>query len=223
MHFNRWSERALLLAITSACFTAPVLAQSTGASGDYGNGTDYTGEGSQGTGGTYSYPTYTQKPVSIQSSLARLTPRIGISGQNGLPPCRMDSFVRSAGGMADLIYGDEGTDGPPPFYGFTDIHRIEAGIFGDTRQGLTTGHHSELPSAWGADEFLGAEWSQPNSGMPIAPASSYTAGSSAGTTGGGGGGGGGGGSGGGGGGGGDDGSVAVNPVHRRGGPQPTAD
>ncbi len=147
MTFKEIPSRALMLLIASAFIATPALSQSaepsSAATGDYGNGTDFTGEGAQGSGGTYSYPTDTQTAVFVPTYLGRLTPQIGISGSNGLPPCRMDSFVRNAGAMADLIYGDEGTDGPPPYYGFTDIHRIEAGIFGDTRQGLTTGHRSE--------------------------------------------------------------------------------
>jgi len=188
MKLKEISNRALLLLISLVSVTTPVFAQSaadssnradfstaaesttaaessTAASGDYGNGTSFTGEGSQGTGGTFSYPTYNQTAVFLPTYSGRLTPQIGISGANGLPPCQLDSFVRSAGSMADLIYGDEGTDGLPPYCNFTNIHRIDAGIFGDTRTGLTTGHRSTLPSAWGSDEFHGAEWtSQPNPG-----------------------------------------------------------
>jgi hypothetical protein len=76
----------------------------------------------------------------------------------GLPPTNTDSFVYQAGGMADLIYGDE-SNGLPPFFGFTQEHRINAGIFGQNDAGLTTGHGSFLPDAWGADEFIGNEWS----------------------------------------------------------------
>ncbi len=106
----------------------------------------------------FSYPTGNQKIVLQPTATARLTPSFGPVGLNGLPPCTMDSFVRCAGASADLIYGDEGTDGPPPYSEFTQIHRIESGIYGDRKKGLTTGHRSNLPSAWGADEFLGAEW-----------------------------------------------------------------
>lgn len=80
--------------------------------------------------------------------------------RNGLPPTTMDSFVRTAGAKADLIYGDEGTYQEPPYFGFTAEHRINAGITGQRDAGLTTGHGDMLPDAWGRDEFLGQEWSQ---------------------------------------------------------------
>ncbi|MBI2809911.1 MAG: hypothetical protein HYX67_03655 [Candidatus Melainabacteria bacterium] len=63
-----------------------------------------------------------------------------------LPPTSMESFVLNSAGAADLIYGDEGTDGPPPFEGFDESHRINTGIY---TPGLTTGHRSALPEAWG--------------------------------------------------------------------------
>jgi hypothetical protein len=90
--------------------------------------------------------------------------------RNGLPPCRMDSFVYEAkqNYTADLIYGDEGDWNQPPFFGFTEQHRIDRGIWGVSNQGLTTGHSEYLPDAWGGDEFIGKpEWSQsgPNSGQ----------------------------------------------------------
>ncbi len=85
--------------------------------------------------------------------------------RNGLPATCTDSFVGNAikAGRAEAIYGDEGIgDSPPPFYGgFTAEHRINAGITGQQDAGLTTGHGSRLPDAWGRDEFLGGqEWSQ---------------------------------------------------------------
>jgi hypothetical protein len=62
-----------------------------------------------------------------------------------LPPTSMESFVANAAGMADLIYGDEGSTSIPPFFGFDESHRINAGIYSN----LTTGHASALPEAWG--------------------------------------------------------------------------
>lgn len=80
-------------------------------------------------------------------------PRAGFSTLSnrggGLPPTRLDSFVFEAGGSAELIYGDEGDYGPPPFFGFSSEHHIEAGIHSG---GLTTGHRSGLPEAWGYPE-----------------------------------------------------------------------
>lgn len=151
-----------LLCLTATA-VSPAQAQefdlpSSGASGDYGHATNYTGESPAGTGGTFSFPTVSQSVVMNPTTLGRLTPRLGPVGFNGLPPTRLDSFVLNAGASADLIYGDEGTDGPPPYSEFTKMHRIESGIHGDTAAGLSTGHRANLPSAWGADEFLGAEW-----------------------------------------------------------------
>ncbi|HEY9715968.1 MAG TPA: hypothetical protein V6C69_00760 [Trichormus sp.] len=73
---------------------------------------------------------------------------------NGLPPTTMDSFVYEAKDQAEHIYGDEGSDGLPPYFGFDYVHRINNGISGQRDAGLTTGHGSYLPSAWGADEFI---------------------------------------------------------------------
>lgn len=72
-----------------------------------------------------------------------------------LPPCQLDSFVADAGGAAEMIYGDEGSDGPPPLDGFGKGSRINSGI---TSPGLTTGHGSMMPDAWGGDEWTGNEW-----------------------------------------------------------------
>jgi len=72
--------------------------------------------------------------------------------RNGLPPTQMDSFVLNAGASADKIYGDEGTDTFPPYFGFTYEHRINAGITGRRDAGLTTGHGSYMPCANGADD-----------------------------------------------------------------------
>jgi hypothetical protein len=76
----------------------------------------------------------------------------------------LDSFVHHAliSGHAEHIYGDEGTYGPPPQMGFNIKHRINIGIVGARDEGLTTGHGSYLPDAWGSDEFLRAPgaWSQ---------------------------------------------------------------
>jgi len=81
--------------------------------------------------------------------------------RNGLPATVLDSFVANAikAHRADEIYGDEGIGAaPPPFYeGFTANHRINAGIVGAQDAGLTTGHGSYLPDAWGRDEYLGGQ------------------------------------------------------------------
>lgn len=79
--------------------------------------------------------------------------------RNGLPPVSMDSFVFEAAENAELIYGDEGVDDIPPYDEFTKEHRINNGIFDQRNRGLTTGHGSYLPDAWGGDEWVdGPEW-----------------------------------------------------------------
>lgn len=81
--------------------------------------------------------------------------------RNGLPPTTLDSFVYEAAERAEEIYGDEAERGEiPPYNSFTKEHRINAGITGTRDAGLTTGHGSYLPDAWGADEFIGDEWDQ---------------------------------------------------------------
>lgn len=86
------------------------------------------------------------------------------SSNNTLPSVSTDSFVKNAGGNAETIYGDEGSQSLPPYYGFDYSHRINAGISGQTDQGLTTGHGSYMPSAWGADEILAPPGEQSQSG-----------------------------------------------------------
>ncbi|HEY9679885.1 MAG TPA: hypothetical protein V6C76_17915 [Drouetiella sp.] len=95
---------------------------------------------------------------TICLSLALSAPAMAQLGGKKLMPTTMDSFVRQAQGNAELIYGDEGHEGPPPFSEFEYMNRINNGIFDTRDKGLTTGHGTELPSAWGRDEFLGAEW-----------------------------------------------------------------
>lgn len=87
--------------------------------------------------------------------------RVASSLTNNLPPVRLDSFVLEAKGHAEHIYGDEGADGLPPYFGFSHPHRINTGINDDRDAGLTTGHGSYMPEAWGADEFIAppGEWS----------------------------------------------------------------
>lgn len=96
------------------------------------------------------------------------SPAMAQLNNKGLPPTSLDSFVRHAAGNAELIYGDEGHEGPPPFSFFEYENRINNGIYDIRDKGLTTGHGSVLPSAWGRDEFLGAEWSKSgaNGGNP---------------------------------------------------------
>ncbi len=75
----------------------------------------------------------------------------GLKGTlNGLPPTSLDSFVRNAGGHAEAIYGDEGTNSWPPLSGFGPGNTINAGIVGQRSKTITTGHGgSRLPTASG--------------------------------------------------------------------------
>ena len=108
--------------------------------------------------------------LSLLLSSSFALPALAQSGmRNGLPPTRMDGFVYEAAGSADLIYGDEGVIDIPPYDSFTVPHRINSGIFGVRAAGLTTGHGSYLPDAWGGDEWTGNEWSQSGAG-PTQPA-----------------------------------------------------
>ncbi len=105
---------------------------------------------------------------SLCLSASLVSPAMAQLNNKGLPPTSTDSFVRQAAGNAENIYGDEGFEGPPPFEEFVYQNRINSGIYDIRDKGLTTGHGSYLPSAWGRDEFLGAEWSQSgaNRGSP---------------------------------------------------------
>jgi hypothetical protein len=104
--------------------------------------------------------------TGIGNLLGGLDNLIGGTGSyNGLPGTNMDSFVYQSmlNGTADSIYGDEGSDSIPPINtGFIYADRINNGIWGSNAAGLTTGHGSYLPSAWGYDEFIAppGEWYQ---------------------------------------------------------------
>jgi len=90
-----------------------------------------------------------------QAAHAQQGQQLASSGlRNGLPPVSMDSFVHEANEHAEHIYGDEGIYTPPPYFGFDTVHRINKGIMDRRDAGLTTGHGSYLPNAWGADEFI---------------------------------------------------------------------
>jgi hypothetical protein len=66
-------------------------------------------------------------------------------GRQTLPVTNLDSFVYQSG-MSDAIYGDEGQGGSiPPYMGMDESHTIGSGI---NSGGLTTGHSSNMPSAW---------------------------------------------------------------------------
>ena len=88
-----------------------------------------------------------------------LTPILGPRGRNGLPPTKLDSFVKTSG-YNFHIYGDEGVT-LPPMSEFTPASRIQRGIEGN--RGLSTGHGSNLAPGWGGDEWVDYE-GKPRSG-----------------------------------------------------------
>ncbi len=170
-------RKAALAAIATSLLSLPVYAQdwstSSGTTGSGGRESSSTG--SQGMApddsdftspqnqtrrnmGRVSGPGFalndTALPIGAGQGLARVS---GPRGRNGLPPTRLDSFVKEAGGHAWHIYGDEGTYSIPPFFEFSPVHRIERGINGPRAAGLTTQHGSPLPPAWGGDEFVKTE------------------------------------------------------------------
>ncbi|MBX9951572.1 MAG: hypothetical protein K2Y39_20545 [Candidatus Obscuribacterales bacterium] len=98
------------------------------------------------------------KMIAQAQANARYQASFPSDWRNGLPPTRMDSFVKEAKQHAAHIYGDEGTYGLPPYMGFSKVHRINTGIMDERDSGLTTGHGSYLPDAWGGDEFHQNEW-----------------------------------------------------------------
>ena len=106
-----------------------------------GNTTNLTGAGYYAPS---SNPTGTQ---SLPSLPPCTTAQFGYvaGGKGGLPSTSLDSFVQNAGGNAETIYGDEGSDSIPPLFNFDTIN---SGIQGQSAAGLTTGHRSSLPSAW---------------------------------------------------------------------------
>lgn len=99
---------------------------------------------------------YQAQAQAQQRYVAQAPRQARSTNTRNLPPVLLDSFVKNAGGQAEQIYGDESMGGsPPPYFRFSEEHRIGTGINGS---GLTTGHGSMMPSAWGGDEFVGAEW-----------------------------------------------------------------
>jgi hypothetical protein len=105
--------------------------------------------------------TFALLSIAAPSHAQRLTITVGgsNSSSSGLPPTNLDSFVYQSGYNTN-IYGDEGDVDIPPLNSFQKDNRINAGINGQNAAGLTTGHGSYMPDAWGADEFLSSpgEW-----------------------------------------------------------------
>jgi hypothetical protein len=83
------------------------------------------------------------QPVGNMRSLAATWSTLDkVYGGKRLPPTETGSFV-AASGFSDAIYGDEGDLFPPTA---SDFATIGSGIHS---KNLTTGHKSNLPSAWG--------------------------------------------------------------------------
>ncbi len=112
-------------------------------------------------GQVVSQAVYNMLPPNIRAMVRVAGAGGGGNGLNarGLPPTTLDSFVHQAGSRAEDIYGDEGVNGPPPIDSFLPNNRIDYGIFGSRDAGITTGHGSRMPAAWGGDEYChGTEW-----------------------------------------------------------------
>lgn len=106
---------ALALLVCSAVIT-PSFAQgafnSTAAQGNAWNGTNNTGEGPQGTGALSTWSTGPQSTVRLPTGF----------GQLAGPPqkCVLTSIVKDSG-YNDFVFGDEGTEGPPPYFDFAPL------------------------------------------------------------------------------------------------------
>jgi|GEM_PF-1171922 len=145
--------------LSSLSAPAPMQTQSAMAAPAFDDGGAYTGGYNGGTmattGDQTSAPTgkqnYTPSPsrfTDTQSKVLNLayTTRTVLSQKSQkLPKTTLDSFVYQAGGAAEQIYGDEGVGGLPPMFGMDESHTIGSGI---NSGGLTTGHQSNMPSAW---------------------------------------------------------------------------
>ena len=109
---------------------------------------DYTSNQQTSRGGVpFAGAPTTTTPIGNGTGVAQLDAVYGGTLPQGLPQTRLDSFVAQAGGMAEMIYGDEGVMDIPPLFGFTEMSRINTGI---NSGGLTTGHQDgSLPEAWG--------------------------------------------------------------------------
>ncbi|HEY9775871.1 MAG TPA: hypothetical protein V6C81_19065 [Planktothrix sp.] len=158
---------ALLLCIAQSSCALADQYNSAGNPGDYQHTTNLTSQQTNSNGRTIL--TNTQTGVNNPTTTTQLGGIFGGVTRNGLPETTMDSFVYEAGGDADLIYGDEGTDDIPPYFEFDKSHRIERGITGLREQALTTGHSEFLPDAWGGDEWTGNEWDTSGNGVAYVP------------------------------------------------------
>ncbi len=175
MQLTRVNGPGFAMSLSIACClsvqSADASAQKTGANG---RTTKVTGTGS--IAGKSNVRRAVPLPYATMRGFApQIVFKDNLSGsqvRNGLPPTKLDGFVRNAHENAEHIYGDESTaHGPPPYMSFSEVHRINAGIKDNRDAGLTTGHGSYLPDAWGRDEILGEpEFSQSGQYDPQADA-----------------------------------------------------
>jgi hypothetical protein len=146
-----------LMALTTAVVAAPqALADETNGTFDmssFAQQPESLALTSGGAPGQQVQPTPAQNYVpspSLRTGNQRLNLAVATrtilsqQGRSSLPVTNLDSFVYQSG-MSDSIYGDEGSSGLPPFYGMDESHTIGSGI---SSSGLTTGHASNMPSAW---------------------------------------------------------------------------
>lgn len=149
-NLEKCSNAIFLILLANSLFEP--ASQSAIASGNPNYSNQNSRQNSVGTLPTVSVRSRNQKTASIKvgTRMTPANPYLSINGfRNNLPPTRFDSFVRNAGAHAEHIYGDENN----VYQCFSEAHRINTGISGDRDAGLTTGHGSILPDAWGRDEF----------------------------------------------------------------------
>lgn len=116
-----------------------------GGIGSYGaRSTDFSPMARGGSGASTGAPfvMFGQNTYLAPANLALRTQYGSRFGGFRLPDTNLDSFVHKSG-YNEHIYGDEGVYGPPPFENFEYIND------GIQSSGLTTGHPSDAPSAWG--------------------------------------------------------------------------
>jgi hypothetical protein len=147
----------LVLTLASA---VPSFAQaqnqfsSTANAGQSGNTSNQTGTGPSGMGGLSSWATGPQSSVWNKTGFGQLA---------GTPmPTVLDSFVKDSG-YNDMIYGDEGVEGPPPHDDFLPIGAGMSGMpylttgnqyTGQTVDGITIGEvGTDMPTG---DLVIGA-------------------------------------------------------------------
>ena len=150
-------KRIALALLVCATAITPVLAQaqfqSGGSRGTSGLGTDRTGQGQQGMGALSTYKAGPQSSVRLPTGF----------GQLAGPPqkCVLTSIVKDSG-YNDFVFGDEGTEGPPPYFDFAPL---AAAIGGGGGSG----------SGGSAAPALNALWSLATpSAFTIGPASNST-------------------------------------------------